>query len=396
MTDIQLVEEVPGLYGALRVEEKVVQKIWADQDFDKRELVTECGKKVIISSPGIWNLAEEGPDFKNASISLDNSPVDGDIEIHFNSSDWEKHGHHKDVNYNRVLLHVTFFPQNEKKVVCKTQVGKEIPQLVLLPKLRHSLEEHLEKQALERLSAYESKKTSSFSSLIDHEQVRQKNYLLAKARWVQKKKFAQTRLLKNNQEEVFHETFLEVLGYRRNREPMARISKVYPTHHWRSEKLDSAKIFQSEKDWKLQGLRPANHPQKRLAQYCNLWKANPDWIEDALKMSIPTSTNFEKSNRKNLGLKKLKRVWQEEVLAGGWGGTRVDTLWIDACLPLLSEINQRDYFATWFHWFAGDFPKFLKEITKCAEIAGHTPNKPFSNGVLQGVLGYCIEERILG
>ena len=162
MTDNQLVEEVPGLYGALRVEEKVVQKIWADQDFDKREMVTECGKKVIISPPGIWNLAEEGPDFKNASISLDNSPVNGDIEIHFNSSDWEKHGHHKDVNYNRVLLHVTFFPQNEKKVVCKTQVGKEIPQLVLLPKLRHSLEEHLEKQALERLSAYESKKDLEF------------------------------------------------------------------------------------------------------------------------------------------------------------------------------------------------------------------------------------------
>ena len=124
MTDNQLVEEVPGLYGALRVEEKVVQKIWADQDFDKREMVTECGKKVIISSPGIWNLAEEGPDFKNASISLDNSPVDGDIEIHFNSSDWEKHGHHKDVNYNRVLLHVTFFPQNEKKVRKKWEKRK--------------------------------------------------------------------------------------------------------------------------------------------------------------------------------------------------------------------------------------------------------------------------------
>ena len=396
MKDDQLVEEVPGLYGMLRVEEKVIQQIWADQDFDRIDLHTECGQRVTISSPGVWNLAEEGPDFKNASLTLDDLPVEGAIEIHFHSSDWEKHQHHQDLNYNRVVLHVTLFPPTEKKKICKTLGGKEIPQLVLLPKLRQSLEEYLESQALERLSDYESKKPVSFSSLIDLNLVKQKNYELAKARWLQKKKYAQNRLLKGNNEEVFHQSFLEVLGYRRNRETMARIGQLYPIDQWKNEKLDPEKIFQSEKNWKLQGLRPANHPLKRLLQYGNLWKTNPNWIEDAFKINLPISTNFQKSNRKNLGLKKLKNDWQKGVLANGWGGSRVDTLWVDACLPLLSEINQRDYFAIWFHWFAGDFPRSLKEISKAAEIGGHTPNKPFSNGVLQGVLGHCIEKRILG
>ena len=71
MASFQGVEEIPGLYGSLRIEEKVIQQIWADQDFNDLELHTECGKRLIISNPGIWNRAEEGPDFKNASLSID-------------------------------------------------------------------------------------------------------------------------------------------------------------------------------------------------------------------------------------------------------------------------------------------------------------------------------------
>ena len=37
----------------------------------------------------------------------------------------------------------------------------------------------------------------------------------------------------------------------------------------------------------------------------------------------------------------------------------------------------------------------LKKISKEARVAGHNKSNPYSNGVLQGVLGYCIEKRIL-
>ena len=34
MKKVQLFEELPGLYGTFRVEENVIQKIWAEQDFN--------------------------------------------------------------------------------------------------------------------------------------------------------------------------------------------------------------------------------------------------------------------------------------------------------------------------------------------------------------------------
>ena len=70
MPDVQIVKEVPGLYGSLKVDEKIIQKIWAAQNFNQINLETESGKKLKILSPGTWNQSEEGPDFKNTHLLL--------------------------------------------------------------------------------------------------------------------------------------------------------------------------------------------------------------------------------------------------------------------------------------------------------------------------------------
>ena len=106
MSEYLKVQEVPGLYGKLKIDEKRIQKIWADQNHLNKELSTECGNKLKIISSGIWNLSEEGPDFKDASILLNDKKITGDVEIHFRTEDWNRHYHHKDPNYNRVVLHV--------------------------------------------------------------------------------------------------------------------------------------------------------------------------------------------------------------------------------------------------------------------------------------------------
>ena len=51
MDKVQLIEEVPGLYGTFRVEENVIQKIWAEQDFNVENLHTSCGMKLKVVSP---------------------------------------------------------------------------------------------------------------------------------------------------------------------------------------------------------------------------------------------------------------------------------------------------------------------------------------------------------
>ena len=58
MKKVQLFEEVPGLYGTFRVEENVIQKIWAEQDFNVENLHTSCGMKLKVVSQGIWNRTE--------------------------------------------------------------------------------------------------------------------------------------------------------------------------------------------------------------------------------------------------------------------------------------------------------------------------------------------------
>ncbi|MCH1454276.1 MAG: DUF2851 family protein, partial [Flavobacteriaceae bacterium] len=212
MHDLQIVREVPGLYGTLKVDEKIIQKIWAEQNFNQIGLQTESGEKLKVLSPGTWNKSEEGPDFKNAHLLLNSKETWGDIEIHFQSEDWLNHRHNEDANYNRVILHVTLFPSKKKARQTKTKAEKVIPIFPLLQYLTQSLEELLEAQAIETLAGYKSKLPINLQAPEILSEIKAQNYQSAQDRWLQKKSFARKRLDHENLEEVFHQSFLEVLG----------------------------------------------------------------------------------------------------------------------------------------------------------------------------------------
>ena len=148
-------EEVPGLYGGLRIEEKILQRIWKEGLFNQQNLKTDCGKLVQIIDPGTWNQGEEGPDFKNAVLQMNENKIFGDIEVHFHGKDWERHGHHKDENFKKVILQVCLFPDDKigtGKISCSA--SKTLPQLTLLSKLFKGLEEYAEQWAIEALDDY--------------------------------------------------------------------------------------------------------------------------------------------------------------------------------------------------------------------------------------------------
>ena len=79
--------EAPGLYGHFSVKERLVQQIWEKGDFMTDDLRTIDGEALNIIDSGKWNLAEEGPDFKGARISIDGQTIEGDVEIHFDEKD---------------------------------------------------------------------------------------------------------------------------------------------------------------------------------------------------------------------------------------------------------------------------------------------------------------------
>ena len=93
-------------------------------------LMTTKGQSVTVLDPGLHN-DNAGPDFFNAKIKLDDELWVGNVEIHTKSSDWHRHGHQQDENYNNVVLHVV----EEADVEVYTASGKQLPQLVIkIPK----------------------------------------------------------------------------------------------------------------------------------------------------------------------------------------------------------------------------------------------------------------------
>ena len=100
--------------------ERLLQFIWQFQYLNKGELATLQGESLQIISPGQHNT-NQGPDFLEAKVRIANTTWAGNIELHFKTSDWEKHKHHRDDNYNNVILHVVWehdvSPQNSIPVL---------------------------------------------------------------------------------------------------------------------------------------------------------------------------------------------------------------------------------------------------------------------------------------
>lgn len=87
--------------------ERLLQFIWQFQYFNKNELISASGQLIQVIFPGHCNT-NQGPDFTGAKIKIENTTWAGTVELHIKTSDWEKHRHHNDSNYNNVILHAVW------------------------------------------------------------------------------------------------------------------------------------------------------------------------------------------------------------------------------------------------------------------------------------------------
>ena len=111
--------------------ERLLQFIWQFQYFNKSELHSTSGEEIQIIFPGNYNT-NQGPDFTDAKIRIGKTIWAGNIELHLLSSDWKKHNHHVDKNYDNVILHVVWeddFPNYNIPVLnLKSRVAKVLLQ----------------------------------------------------------------------------------------------------------------------------------------------------------------------------------------------------------------------------------------------------------------------------
>jgi hypothetical protein len=87
--------------------EELFQFIWKHRLLRPGRLFTKSGLEIEIIKPGDLNL-NSGPDFFNAQIKLNELLLAGNIELHLKTSDWLKHNHQLDGNYNNIILHVVY------------------------------------------------------------------------------------------------------------------------------------------------------------------------------------------------------------------------------------------------------------------------------------------------
>ncbi len=386
--------ELQGLYGPFSFPEKLLQKIWLRGDFDRRNAFTTDGRRITILYPGRWNLLG-GPDFRDARLRIGDAPeITGDVELHLRATDWAAHKHAVDPAYDRVVLHVVLFPP-AADYVTRGAGDREIPVLALLPLVHHDLEEFAADDAIETIAQRPAAQIMEHLGPLPLTDLAALLARHSETRLWQKIHFARLRLHRLGWNEACHQTALEILGYRFNRAPMLRVATAFPLAAWTDTFDPEAAFAAEEAAWSLQGVRPANHPRLRLAQYARWVRARPDWparlatLGERLPPADPLAATGE--IRQGRGFTDLRREWLADVCANEVGGTRFDNLMCDGFLPLLAARADLPVRGVWQHWFAGDLPAILPQaLRQLGVFDGHA--HPVCHGTVQGLLGWLIEQ----
>ena len=110
--------------------ERLLQFIWQFQYFNKSELSAVSGETVQVITPGQYNT-NQGPDFAQAKIKIGETTWAGIVELHTKTSEWNKHDHHHDSNYNNVVLHVVWENDTTSNNIPVIELRERVPKILL-------------------------------------------------------------------------------------------------------------------------------------------------------------------------------------------------------------------------------------------------------------------------
>lgn len=203
------------------MKEELLHFIWKYRRYSLDPLYLTDNSLIKVLKVGQLNN-DSGPDFINSKIILNGLIWVGSVEIHIKSSDWEKHNHQTDKNYNGVILHVVW--QNDKTIY--NQLGEELPTLVLsdyvekgfIDKIYSLLNNEKFIPCEKLISDVDSFVLLKFLERIFIERLEYKSNQLA---LLLKKKI-------NSWEEVFYQLICKSFGLKVNAMPMLHLSELLP------------------------------------------------------------------------------------------------------------------------------------------------------------------------
>ena len=95
------------------------------------DLKTTDGDEINVVSVGNRNF-DSGADFVNARVKIGGTLWAGQVEIHVRASDWFRHKHQYDDNYNNVILHVVYECDTDKLAIPTLEIKDKFDQSLLL------------------------------------------------------------------------------------------------------------------------------------------------------------------------------------------------------------------------------------------------------------------------
>lgn len=359
--------------------ERFLQAIWQYQRIQREQLTTLDGQSLRVLHPGFGNV-EGGPDFRGAVIQIgDDPPISGDVEVDLRPGGWKAHGHDKNPAFDKVILHVVWEADRgaggPPTLALRQLLDSPLPELSL--QLDHTSVRTVPESMRGHCSAPLGNlpETDLAELLCEAAQVR----LQSKAAQFR------VRAQQAGWEQSLWEGLFRALGYKHNVWPMQHLAEQ--RQRWQ-HKGDSTLALQSrllgmsgllpaewkrtlpgtgvylrriwdtwwrERDefsdcilprnlWRFHGLRPANHPQRRLALAAHWLHAGnlPERIERWCAATIPDRTLPD-------SLTKIFQVAQDDYWSWHWtfrsarlrkaqpllGEKRVTDLAVNVVLPWL-------------------------------------------------------------
>src|ERR1039458_8650097 len=119
--------------------EDFLHYVWKFRLFDMNDLKTDEGEDLMIEKTCEHN-SHHGADFFNSKIKIGTTLWAGNVEIHLQTDDWNKHNHQHDKAYNNVILHVVYDSDSSAIIIDK----RLIPVLELKGKIERKIWDNYE------------------------------------------------------------------------------------------------------------------------------------------------------------------------------------------------------------------------------------------------------------
>ncbi|MCZ2128978.1 MAG: DUF2851 family protein [Bacteroidia bacterium] len=413
------------------MKEDFLQAGWKTGLFLKPEFRLTDGRKLVVLNRGIHNK-NNGPDFIQAKIRIEDTLWAGSIEFHVKSSDWNKHGHTTDNAYKNVILHIVW----EHDTEIQLQDGSTLPCLELKPIVsQKQLHNYL--ALIQSLKEIPCEDTIKDVNSLTVYQMLQRTVV---ERIERKTERIASILAESNNDwhKAFYKTLFRNFGFKTNQHAFEELADRIPVKVFdllkdkpitseallmgcsgllsTDEYADSYTVFLKEEFkflkhkynlnelsptlWKFSKMHPHNFPFIRLVQLASLLNHN---------YQLPARVLEAQSTKDLIGLfsTKISEYWKDHYKPGVEGKFKnndlskdsIDLLIINTCVPFVfiygKESGTAEYCEKALSWLEDIKPENNSIIRSWKSIGIKAANCFETQGLIELKESYCTQKRCM-